>query len=270
MGSKSKAEAESTPEENVSRFPEVNSLSQWLESLTPSWAPFKASDMTHADGSVLMKIVMMGMVEKRTSTILSQPGSPVRLRVIYDASGFDRLPDFFRRDIFPLVPEWNPTAGILNHPDDAFSARLTTLGETEKRVLVDLATASEAGAEVNEETAGIDLLDSIRGDLSLIAEYAPRRYARLVDYSRVGDDIVGKVKSPADPASAVEAVAGRRNARWVKAHVLLDNESDADTWDAAKRRQKAAEWNSQYGIELTASKLGELIRGRRKRSKNDD
>ena len=171
--------------EGESRFPEIRSLERWVDRLTPLWADFKTSELTDADHSVLIKIVMMGMVEKRTSSTLSQPGSPITLRVTYDASGFDTLPEFFKRDVYPLVPEWNVATGIANRPDDAFKARLTSLGESEKQVLTDLAANIDAGAEVTEETAGVDLLASIRGTLSMIAEYAPRRYARIVDYSRV-------------------------------------------------------------------------------------
>lgn len=62
----------------------------------------------------------------------------------------------------------------------------------------------------------------------------------------------------------------RRNGKWAKVHALLDNELDSDSWDDTTRRQKTDEWNKQHGLGLTNSKLGELIRGRRKRPKSDD
>lgn len=67
-----------------------------------------------------------------------------------------------------------------------------------------------------------------------------------------------------------DVAGGRRNSKWTKVHALLDNELDWADWDDAKRRLKTDEWNKKYGLGLTVAKLGELIRGRRKRPKSDD
>ena len=179
--------AEVSEDDPGTRFPEVNSAIAWFRRLSSEWTGFTTSTLTHADLQVLHKLNLLGLVEKQTTATFSVPSHPVTLWVVFESSGFDTLPEFITRDIRPLVPEWGTVGELAFRPEDAFHARLTTGGEVEAANLRELERLAKVDGHVDTDTDGIDLLTALRGSLSLIADYAERRYARVHDYRRVAN-----------------------------------------------------------------------------------